>query len=352
MTPWTIADVLGRLPPPPCRPLPAPMYLGLPRDGRCRVGLAVEEMRRHTSDEGWQLFAGLAHAGWALAGHGLEHDETDMPTILDGLNPGVVLVQDQREWDGRTAERRGKGEATFRRVWALRNQASAFVLTVVKDAQNDWAYHERSAADMGAHGWVCYYHPDVVCRLASYVRREHLVRVYHTVDADLVPAYTPEGRDGCLLSGAVSDAYPLRKRLVGASHLLPETAVLPHPGYHARGCATPGFLRLLSRFRVAICTASRFGYALRKVMEAVACGCVCVTDLPADDVLPEIDGALVRVHHDATAAEVADVVRRELDGYDPQRAEHFAALARRFYDYRAAGLRLHDDIEALRRRYP
>jgi hypothetical protein len=349
---WTVSDVLPRLPAPPGDPLPPPLYFGLPADERPRVGLATEEGRRHMTDESWQLFAGLGHAGYVLAGHGLDYGETDVPSVLEDVRPGVVVVQDPREWEGRTAERKGIGPATFRRVESLRERADVFVATVVKDAHQQPDYHRRWCAAMGAHAFVCYYHPDIVCRLTGYVRRGHVVRTYHTVDATAVPVYSPEGRAGCLLSGATGWAYPLRQRLLARRHLLPETDVLEHPGYRARGCATPEYLRTLSRYRVAICTASRFGYALRKLIEAVACGCVCVTDLPADDVLPEIDGALVRVRHDATVPEVAEVIRRELAAYDADRAEHYARLALAYYDYRAAGLRLAADIEAMRRRYP
>lgn len=351
--PWTTADVLARLPATAAEPLPPPMYFGLPQDDRRRVMLGVEGMARHTSDEGAQLQWGLGHAGYLLAGHGFDCPETDVPAILDFADPGVVLVQDPREWEGRTADRRGPGPATFRRMEYLAARADVFVGTIVKDAHQQPDYHRDWCRRMGAHFFVTYYHPEIVCRLAPHVRREHVVRIHHTVDALAVPPYSGgAGRVGCLLSGAVSDAYPLRRRLFDSARRLPMTDVLRHPGYHAGGAATPEYLRTLSRYKVAICTASRYGYCLRRIVEATACGCAVITDLPADDVLPAIDGNLRRVHNDVTASEVADVIREQLAAYNPDRQQCHAAVCLEYYDYRAAGLRLAQDVESLRRRYP
>ena len=289
----TLHDVVARLPRPAGRPLAAPAYA--PRgEPLVRVALAVASMKDHMTDEGWQIMDGLARSGYTLCGRGLPCGETDVGRVLERLNPGVVLVQDKREWDVARGNFRDPA-ARFRQAWALADRPEVFKLTVLKDAHQRPGYHADSAAEIGCHAWVTYYATPVVTHLAPYVRPQHAVRTYHTLDASAVPAYDPSGRSGCLLSGAVSDAYPLRSRLVHGAHRLPETTVLPHPGYHRRGCATPGFLKLLSRFKVSICTASVFGYALRKLMESTACGCVVITDLPSDEVLPEIDSNLVRV---------------------------------------------------------
>jgi hypothetical protein len=352
MSGWTVADIMGRLPPPPCEPLPVPLYFGLPHETRPRVMLGVEEMARHTSDEGAQLQWGLGYAGYLLTGYNFRRNETDVMAVIDDDDPGVVVVQDVREWQGRTAARRGITAASFRNTEYLRVNSDIFTLTVIKDAQNDPAYHADWSARMGVHAWITYYHPDIVCRLASHVRRQHMIRTVHTVDAAKVPPYTPRSRRGVILSGALSQAYPLRVRLARNVGLLPQTNLLGHPGYHARGAATPSYLRTLSRHKVAVCTASRYGYTLRRIIEATACGCAVLTDLPCDDVMDRIDGNLVRVHNDATSLEVAVVLERMLRDYDPERQAEFASLACEHYDYKAAGLRLAADIESMRRRYP
>lgn len=333
-------------------PLPAPPYAGPAAAGDVRLGLAVGSMRHHTTDEGWQLFQGLEAAGYTLCGHGLTEGETDVARLVDRLRPHTVVTQDKREWTGRTAGRGFDERERFAGVGSLRDRPEVFRVTVLKDAHADQEFHRAAADEAGVHGWVVYYHPDVVRQLAPYVRREHLLRTYHTVDPAAVPAYTPDGRRGCLLSGAVSGAYPLRRRLVEARRRLPATEHLPHPGYHRRGCATPGYLRQLAQYRVAVCTASRYGYALRKIMEATAAGCAVITDLPEWEVLPGIDGNLHRVTPEAEVYEVAGLIDRLVRDYDPAAQRRHARAAAETYDYRVQGRLLAANIETLRRTYP
>jgi hypothetical protein len=114
---------------------------------------------------------------------------------------------------------------------------------------------------------------------------------------------------------------------------------------------TPQFLQTLSHFKVAICTSSMYGYALRKIMEATACGCRVLTDLPVDEALPEIDGNLFRIRPDTSAYHIQIYIRQLVKEYDPERQAHYAELAKKFYDFKAVGQRLADDIETLRRNY-
>lgn len=345
----TVAEVLNRLPRPSVPRLPAPAYTGPADDPRPRVGLAVESMRRHVTAEGWVLFEGLEKAGWTLYGHGLPRPQTDVRVILEMERPSCLLMQDVREWDVPRTNFRD-GNARFYHVGAMRGQDDCFRGTVIKDAHQRPAYHRDSAAEIGAHFWVTPYHPDIVCHLAPYVRKEHLIRSYHSVEPADVPPYSKERR-GCLLSGAVGAAYPLRKRLLDGLRQLPETEWLPHPGYNCTGCQTPAYLQTLSHFKVAICTSAAYAFSLRKLVEATAAGCVVVTDLPADDPLPWIDANLVRVHPGFSAAQIGRLLRRLYDEYEPERQEHFSRLACEWYDWRAAGLRLAADVERLRRSY-
>lgn len=344
----TVDDVIARLPRPEVARLPPPPYAGA--GGAC-AGLAVESMRRHTSDEGIQLFDGLHEAGYMLVGRGLPIDETDVKSLLTTYNLGTVVLQDHREWDLLPRDFRDPA-AAFLNVDRLRRAPEVFTLTLLKDAHQRPTYHRESMEEIGCHGVICYYHPRIVSHLAPYVRPEHLVRTYHTVDARIVPEYSPNGRAGCLLSGAVSGAYPLRKALIQAVRQLPETDYLPHPGYHRDGCCTPAFLQRLKHYKVAICTSSVYGYALRKIVEATACGCVVITDLPGDEVLPLIDDNLIRIRPDTSPRDVGRLLRLLYAEYDPARQADFARRAVAFYDYRVMGRRLADDIEALRKAYP
>lgn len=357
----TIASTLQGLRSPTVAPLrPAPAYAPTKppnaATGPARgLGLAVANMRHHMTDEGWQVFAGLQHAGYTLAGKQIPtpsdpDGEVDVRDILPQTMPEVVVVQDKREWDTGIRDFRDRS-CKFHRVELLKHRHDLFKLTILKDAHARPDYHRQSADEMGVQAWIVYYHPDIVYHVAPYVRPEHCIRVYHTVDKEKVPEFTAHGRRGCLLSGAVSSVYPLRKRLFDEWSSLPTTTVLKHPGYHRKGTATPSFLKELSRHKVAICTSSIYGYALRKIIEATACGCLVVTDLPTDEVLPHIDGNLVRIAPNTPTSEVSELLKMLYAGYDADRQLHYAKQAKEFYDYRAAGVRLVEGIEQLRQTY-
>lgn len=319
-------------------------------DERNRIGLAVESMRRHMTDEGWQIFDGLQYAGYDLWGYNLPpRESTYIPIILSKSNPSVCVVQDKREWDvplGNFRESRAK----FFNTEVLAGRTDIFKVTILKDSHQKPEYHAEAAQEIGCHAWIVYYKPSVVKGLSGFVRSQHLIRTYHTIDPILVPEYTAERR-GCLLSGAVSNAYPLRRLLFDNIRRLYDTTALRHPGYHRSGCATPSFLKLLSQFKVAICTASIFKYALRKMIEATAAGCVVITDLPEDDQLPEIDANLYRVPPNTSVEFMSQLVRRLINEYNPERQKYYADCAKTYYDYHEECKRLAYKLEELRRRY-
>ena len=349
-----VAETISRLPRPEIAELPQPPYSGSP-DGP-RVALAVASMQRHMTDEGYQIMLGLRQGRYTLHGHAFPAKwspagETDVRRIIAEEHPSVVVVQDKREWEGLTAGSDFDQRERFKNVEALRERPDIFKLTILKDSHQKPPYHRQSAEEIGCHAWIVYYHPRLVKHLAPYVREQHLVRTYHSIDANLLSPYSAAGRNGCLLSGALSRVYPLRSSLVASVELLPGTTYLKHPGYHRSGSATPAFLRTLSQFKIAICTSSIYGYALRKIIEATAAGCTVVTDLPTDEILPLIDGNLYRVGPDKRPRMLGTELYKLYSNYNPERQEHFAKLARAFYDYRAVGKRLADDIERMRRCY-
>jgi hypothetical protein len=303
------------------------------------------------TDEGWQIMVGLEHHGFKLCGYNLTVGFTDVDQILATLSPDVVLVQDKREWDLAAKDFR-EPRARFTNVESLKDRHDIFKLTILKDAHQRPEYHMQSAEEMGVHAWVTYYHSDIVHHLAPYTRKEHLIRTYHSVNADRVPPYSPEGRSGTLLSGAVSSVYPMRQNMIREIHRLPATIVLRHPGYHRKGCMTYEFLHALSKFKVAICTSSMYGYALRKIIEATACGCIVVTDLPTDEVLPEIDDNLIRVAPTISGRDMGKLLSRLYETYDADRQYYFAQQCKSFYDYRNTCRILKDQILNLRRNYP
>jgi hypothetical protein len=304
------------------------------------------------TDEGWQLQIGLEAAGYEMWGRFLPNDECSVPRILQRTDPGIVIVQDKREWDATHSSSVDK-RVTFEQSEVLASQPQTFRLTVLKDAHQRPEYHAHASQEIGCHAWIVYYHPDMVCHLAPWVRKQHLVRTYHSVDTEKVPPFTANGRSGCLLSGAIrSKVYPLRRRLSRALTQLPEVTLLRHPGYHARGHNTPDYLRKLSTFKVAICTSSIYGYVLRKIIEATACGCAVVTDLPMDDPLPEIDDNLIRVRPDVSVSQMGDIVKQAIAAYDGEQQEEFARRALAYYDYKRLYRQLANDIDDAMTRYP
>jgi hypothetical protein len=349
MEPWNVSQFLDRLPRKTRPPqLPPPHYVGDRSEG---VMMAVESMKDHMTDEGWQIAAGLESTGYKLAGYHLPCGHVDAGEIIRALDPGVVLVQDKREWDPRPGNFREE-KARFTNLESLRNRTDIFKLTVLKDSHQNPDYHRESAIEIGCHAWVIYYNPRIVKRLAPYVRPRHLIRTYHSLDQDLIPPFREIREDRALLSGALSAAYPLRTILVKDHRRLPGTQVLRHPGYHRGGCSTPQFLLKLNQFKVAICTSSRFGYSLRKIIEATACGCKVVTDLPTDEILPGIDGNLIRVSPVLSTLGVAAKIQEAYTKWNPEEQKEYARVAKDMYDYRAIGERLKTDIELLRREYP
>ncbi len=271
-------------------PLPPPEYSPPPDVAdRHRAMLAVPSMERHMSDEGWQLALALRDGGdYVLHGHNLGGG-TDVGRLLRECPPSVCMVQDQHEWDqghlAVPAER-------FHNAPALADYPNVFKITVVKDTHRQSESAKRNSLSIGCNAWIIYYNTDIVLRTLSWLRPQHVIRTWHTINASIVPEFSAKNRSPCILSGAVGGAYPLRTRIANSN--LRNVDYVQHPGYHNTGSNTPGYLRQLSGYKVAICTASKFGYALRKIAEATACGCRVITDLPSDEVMPEIDGNLTR----------------------------------------------------------
>lgn len=315
--------------------------------------MAVSAMRNHTADAGWQLQIGLESAGYKLCGPGFDCDYQNTIEIVRRLQPSILIVQDKREWMGLTAgQHRNARSMQFKNIHWLKERNDFFKMTVLKDAQQNPEFHADSANEMCAHGWITYYHPDIVKHVAPYVRKEHLVRTYHSVNANDVLEFSSDRKNRCIISGAISKAYPLRSALINPAIRLPKTDRKLHPGYHANGCCTPDFLKLLSTYKVAICTSSVYGYSLRKIIEAVCCGCIVITDLPECDQLPIINNELVRVESSFDAIKrIKELIPQLIADYDPERQQEIARRAIEFYDYRSTCKRLAIDIENLRREY-
>ncbi len=296
------------------------------------------DYRAHMTTEGDQFQEGLRAAGWIVAGAGFDNLR-DIPTILGRYQPHRIVVHDPRDWDPASSIAFRK-DVGFDRLASLRD-AAAWKAVVVKDAASSHAYQAKMYRALGADAAVTYYHQTSVWKHGDWLRAVPLIRTYHSVDADdLAEIPVTSDRRAVVVSGALSKAYPLRQRVVRDAHVL-GVDIIRHPGYGNRGAMTPAYCRQIAGYKVAIATASMYGFALRKIIEAVALGCTVITDLPAYDVLPEIDGALVRVPPTINTPDLANVITQTVARWDFDERIGWAHTARAFYDYRSLGRRLH-----------
>jgi hypothetical protein len=307
-------------------------------------------MRRHMTDEGWQIFDGLEKTGWFLSGHGID-GRNNVQDMINHYKPNTVLIQDKREWQGLTAGRGFDLRETFTDVNHLKNHTDIFKLTIIKDAHSLQEYNTKAAKEIDCHAWVTYYHPDIVCHLSPFIRREHLIRTYHTVDAEVVPTFSEDRLDQCFMSGAISAVYPLRQRVVHNLDHLHRVVHHKHPGYGRKVCCTNSYLQELSKYKVAICTSSIFGFALRKIIEATVCGCRVITDLPIDEFMPWIDNNLIRVTPDITVDELDKVIQTAIDDYNPDVQRYYVEHGLKFYNHRSITRMLSQQIEDMRLNY-
>jgi len=344
---YCIQDVLSRIPLSSMDRLIAPAFEFTENDSKAVLGVA--SMVDHMTDEGFQITKGLSLNGYVHCGHGLDLSLTSIDEIIKEVHPGTLVLQDIREWDVDPRDFRD-GKARFTEVENLKDHPNIFRLTILKDSQQRPEYHQKAAEDMGCHAWIVYYHPHIVQSLATYVRPEHLIRTYHSIDPSIVPSFKMNRNKGCLLSGAISRAYPLRSRILSFSKLL-QIQVLRHPGYHRLGCHTPRFLEILSDYKVHICTSSRYGYALRKLIESSVMGCRVITDLPTDEILPEIDENFIRIHPDISIDKLKEVIVSSIDSYDAEKQKEISERALKFYDFVNVTRRLSEDIDLLRKSY-
>uniref|UniRef100_A0A6M3IPT5 Glycosyltransferase n=1 Tax=viral metagenome TaxID=1070528 RepID=A0A6M3IPT5_9ZZZZ len=309
-----------------------------------RLILGNIDYERHMTDEGDQLQRGLQNAGWILAGAGYGDGCRDVPTLLKRHRPDVVLVHDKRDWDPdhRCSFRDDVG---YTNLGELASRDDIVRLVVVKDAGSAHDYHIRFIEEVGADAVVTYYHDTSVDHCFPYLRTVHKIRTYHTIDSDVVRKIDlGKQRDRGLVTGAMSErVYPFRhwaRRCSGKLGILN----VRHPGFSNHGCATGEYLELLSRHKVHVATASIYGFALRKLIESAAVCCIPVTTLPAYDVLPEIDDILIRAPYTSTIRELRGIIDSAEKRWSLERLQDYANRAIRFYDYRAMGQRLSDDI--------
>lgn len=309
--------------------------------------LANRDYQNHVTDEGEQLQEGLREAGWTLAGFGYDDGCIDVPSLLDRHQPRIVLVSAREDWDERSEgcfDRR----CSFRRIDALAARSDVFKVAIVKDSPGPVDRRRRWCQEIKADAILLYYHPTSMVAVSPWLRDYPLIRTWHSVDAGVCLPLLENGppRSAAVVSGAKSTAYPLRSLAFQHASQIGLSTML-HPGYRQRCCHTPEYLKSLAAYKVHIATASVYGFALRKIVESVAVGCVPITDLPEFDTLPEIDGALVRIRSSATIRDFRRIVQQQVDGYDSEQRIEWVRKCLAFYDWRTRGKDLSEKLLGL-----
>lgn len=346
MTPESLARIRGFCRTPDASQLPVPAYRY--KDG-IRLFLALRDYEKHTMNQGWLFQKGMEAAGYILVGKDFECPYRDGGQLAEAFEPAVAFVADKLDWDAALDGCYDK-QAHFTNLQGLGDE-SIFRIAMIHDSHRRWGIQRQMHEDLNPHAWVCYYHPDIVAVSQPWIRKEHILRTYHSLDPAEVPEFTLE-RIGCIASGArCKEIYPLRETASLAMCHMPEGKYLRHPGYGNRGSRTAEYLKVLSGFRVAICTASIYCFAVRKIIEATACGCIVITDLPAEEEMPNIDGNLHRVPSDISVKDLIDAARACEASYTIDRQYWFAEQAKEYYDYRRLYADLRQRIEKMRKDY-
>jgi hypothetical protein len=345
----TVNDML-RAVPKHCASWPKPAYVD---EGRCgKTFLALRDFENHMTDESWQVQKGLEWAGYSLRGAGFADDGRDAVSIVDSECPSTVIVADKREWDATRSGAFDKN-ASFTGVPVISRRNDIFRLTIVKDAWFDHEWTHDAHCQIDPHAYLVYYDFDLIRKFRPWIRKEQMIRIYHSIDADAVHEvnYTAK-QDKCLLSGAINqNIYPLRSR-ASIAHIagkMPNVSSLDHPGYHNKKSHSAEYLKTLSGYKVALCTSSVFGCTLRKMIEATACGCVVITDL--EEEYPGIDDNFIRVKRDISIKDLNKWIAIAIVGYDEEKQRHLAEAACRHYHYKRLYADLAYRIEQNRKEY-
>ena len=317
--------------------------------------LLPPHVERHM-DNGRQLFrVGMEAAGYVCMCREIDApgvQMVDVAAAVDRFNPEIVIAYPRYEWlksewgGGPEVARRDE----FRNWGCLLSRSDILRVAVWHDAGSARDVQRKWHADFQPHAYLTWYHPDSVMCFAPHVRRDQIVRTYHVLSDNLPPCLP---RDGiAVVSGAyTTDTYPLRTKCFKwavSGRLGDGVHCVRHPGYTQSGTRSLEYAAMLGGYRVSICTASSYKFALRKIFESTAMGCVIVTDLPEYDCLPHIDGNLIRVHPSISSDSLREVVQGAAANYDFGRQKQLADLARVHYNSRTECARLSNLIEAKR----
>jgi hypothetical protein len=309
----------------------------------------VDFYAEYVTNENDELQRGLRMAGWQ---HEIARGRS-LADVCREMDPAMLFVTDPRDflhWDAF-----GNLKLPPSHSWTGLDQIPehVFKATIWKDLfwYPDWQL--ETIQKIGCHAVVHYYDRAIIETIAPWLS-DMLIRTWHSVNRRLLPEW-PEKRAGVIVSGAVDarkgrdpriDPYPMRTRLMRAlsRSLPPGWTLRQHPGYHAAGTDTPAYMRALAGHRVSFCSSSAFSFALRKIIESVACGCIVVTDL--HESLPEIDDSIIRIAPDTPTGNIIGLCNEAAESWNEKTQRAAAARCVAWYDHERRGRELTEALEA------
>lgn len=139
--------------------------------------------------------------------------------------------------------------------------------------------------------------------------QKHRAWVPHSASPDFMLPYDDNPQNAILLSGAVSENYPLRQRmkLLSDERRYP-IVVHEHPGYHCEydyrrnQDIGEAYARKINKYRIAFTDCSRFGYVLAKYFEIAATGSLLLADEGVEEPLSRL-GFIKDVHYVPVSAD-------------------------------------------------
>jgi hypothetical protein len=305
------------------------------------IFFGLESFRRHMDNGRILCQRGMEHQGWVTVGADCpspEVNNTDVRWAVERFNPKVVLFFPRYEWDFREwIGPEVKPEHCFHNWEFLLQRPGILRVTVWHDAGSARVQQQRWHEAFQPHVYLSWYHQQSVMPFAPYVERGNITRTYHVLDTDNLPPV--EDRSGvAVVSGAYThDVYPLRTKCFqwAAQGLLgPGVDAARHPGYAQAGTKSNEYAAMFGRYKVAICTASAYKFALRKIFEATAMGCKIITNLPSYDYLPGIDDNLIRIPDDISVSDMKAEIEKAAATWDLEQQQYVASVCRHRYDWR------------------
>lgn len=300
---------------------------------------------------------GLAAAGFVQAGFDNPIDMTDVAAAIENTGAGIAVFWPRHYWDWSWRQRPDTDERhMLRNWWPVAEDDSIMRVAIVHDVGDDrhrLDCYRRWHDMIQPHVYVVWYHPDTILEHLPEIRYGKTVRTWHVVDESECPALDAmaDRKVGCL-SGAINRThYPLRCQayLMWKQQRAGECLeYIKHPGYTCLSPRSCEFMSQLAGYKVALCTASRYKRALRKIVEATCAGCRVVTDLPACDVLPEIDRNLVRVPPDISDVNLLERIVGAAKSWSFEEQATVAISCRKRYDCFYEGRRVADVLRMLK----